>query len=85
MKGKVIYAGDEIKNLGNLVLIEHPDGWISAYGHTQDFLVKQGDTITKGQTIAHVGQTGEEVKQPQLYFEIRKDKKTVDPLSYLRS
>lgn len=81
--GKVIYAGDEIKNLGNLVLIDHHNGWITAYGHTQNFLVQNGDAVTKGQEIAQVGQTGE-ANQPQLYFEMRKDKKTVDPLSYLR-
>lgn len=84
MKGKVIYAGNEIKNLGNLVLIEHADGWISAYGCAQDLLVKKGDIISNGQKIALVGQTGD-AKQPQLYFEIRKNKKPVDPLTYLRS
>lgn len=84
LEGKVIYAGNEIKNLENLVLIEHEGGWISAYGCTKELLVKNGDRVKKGQSIAQVGGTGN-VEQPQLYFEIRKNKKTVDPLTYLGS
>ncbi|MGL5784227.1 MAG: peptidoglycan DD-metalloendopeptidase family protein [Alphaproteobacteria bacterium] len=82
--GKVIYVGDEIRNLGNLVLVQHKGGWISAYGHLGKATVAVGDTIKYGQSIGSVGKTGT-VKEPQLYFELRKNKKPVDPLGHLRS
>jgi murein DD-endopeptidase MepM/ murein hydrolase activator NlpD len=82
--GKVIYVGDEIRNLGNLVLVQHKGGWISAYGHLGKTTVALGDAINAGQSIGSVGKTGA-VKQSQLYFELRKNKKPVDPLAHLRS
>ncbi|MGL5719750.1 MAG: peptidoglycan DD-metalloendopeptidase family protein [Alphaproteobacteria bacterium] len=82
--GKVIYVGDEIRNLGNLVLVQHKGGWISAYGHLGKAMVAVGDTINYGQSIGSVGKTGA-AKEPQLYFELRKNKKPVDPLGHLRS
>ena len=69
--GVVAYAGNELKGYGNLVLIRHSNGYVSAYAHARELLVKRGDTIRRGQVIAHAGQTGN-VTSPQLHFEIRK-------------
>ena len=69
--GTVIYAGNELEGYGNLILIRHADGWVSAYAHNKDLLVKRGDTVTRGQTIAHAGMTGS-VTSPQVHFELRK-------------
>lgn len=80
--GVVLYAGDEIKDLGNLLLLRHRDGFLTAYAHTQSFAVKPGDTVRRGQVIAKSGQSGE-VARPQLHFEIRKDHAPVDPAQYL--
>lgn len=81
--GVVAYAGDELKGYGNLLLIRHSGGWITAYAHNQTLLVKKGDTVKKGQAIAKVGKTGS-VKTPQLHFEIRYKTKVVNPKSYLQ-
>lgn len=80
--GEVIYAGDELKGFGNLVLIRHPNGFVSAYAHASEILVRRGDKITRGQTIAKVGSTGN-VPRPQLHFEIRNGNRPVDPIPYL--
>ena len=80
--GVVLYAGNEIKALGNLLLLRHRDGFITAYAHTQSITVKPGDTVRRGQVIAKSGQTGT-VTKPQLHFEIRKDSTPVDPAQYL--
>ena len=80
--GSVIYAGNELAGYGNLVLIRHANGWVSAYAHNQDLLVKRGDTVQRGQTIAHAGMTGS-VTSPQVHFELRKGAKPVNPLDYL--
>jgi murein DD-endopeptidase MepM/ murein hydrolase activator NlpD len=80
--GTVIYAGNELAGYGNLVLIRHADGWVSAYAHNKDILVKRGDVIHRGQTIAHAGMTGS-VTAPQVHFELRKGAKPVNPLDYL--
>lgn len=80
--GVVAYAGNELKGYGNLVLIRHPNGFVSAYAHASELLVKRGDTIKRGQVIAHAGQTGN-VSSPQLHFEIRKGSTPVDPTKYL--
>jgi murein DD-endopeptidase MepM/ murein hydrolase activator NlpD len=80
--GVVAYAGNELKGYGNLVLIRHPNGFVSAYAHASELLVKRGDTIKRGQVIAHAGQTGN-VTSPQLHFEIRKGSTPVDPAKYL--
>ena|SRR5579871_6904809 len=80
--GVVLYAGNEIKTLGNLLLVRHRDGFITAYAHAQSFAVKPGDTVRRGQVIAKSGQTGTASK-PQLHFEIRKDSTPVDPAQYL--
>jgi murein DD-endopeptidase MepM/ murein hydrolase activator NlpD len=80
--GTVIYAGNELAGYGNLILIRHADGWVSAYAHNQDLLVKRGDTVKRGQIIAHAGMTGS-VTSPQVHFELRKGAKPVNPLDYL--
>ncbi len=80
--GTVIYAGNELAGYGNLVLIRHADGWVSAYAHNKDMLVKRGDTVRRGQVIAHAGMTGS-VSAPQVHFELRKGAKPVNPLDYL--
>jgi murein DD-endopeptidase MepM/ murein hydrolase activator NlpD len=80
--GVVAYAGNELKGYGNLVLIRHANGYVSAYANASELLVKRGETIKRGQVIAHAGQTGN-VTSPQLHFEIRKGSTPVDPIKYL--
>lgn len=80
--GVVAYAGNELKGFGNLLLVKHADGWITAYAHNKEFLVKRGDTVKRGQPMAKAGKTGN-AKEPQLHFEIRRGTKAVDPMSYL--
>jgi murein DD-endopeptidase MepM/ murein hydrolase activator NlpD len=80
--GTVIYSGNELKGYGNLVLVRHDDGWVSAYAHGSELLVKRGDSVSRGQTIAKAGSTGS-VTQPQLHFELRRGNKPVDPMQYL--
>jgi murein DD-endopeptidase MepM/ murein hydrolase activator NlpD len=80
--GVVAYSGNELKGYGNLVLIRHTNGYVTAYAHASELLVKRGDTIKRGQIIAKSGQSGE-VGSPQLHFEIRKGSAPVDPLQFL--
>ena len=80
--GIVAYAGNELRGFGELVLIRHDDGWVTAYGHNEDLLVDRGETVERGQIIGRVGATGS-VSSPQLHFEIRKGIEAVDPLEYL--
>lgn len=80
--GVVAYSGNELKGYGNLVLVRHANGYVTAYAHASELLVKRGDTIKRGQTIAKSGQSGE-VGSPQLHFEIRKGSTPVDPLQFL--
>jgi len=80
--GVVAYAGNELKGYGNLVLVRHSNGFVTAYAHASDILVKRGDAVKRGQVIAHSGQTGN-VTSPQLHFEIRKGSTPVDPAQYL--
>lgn len=82
--GVVAYAGNELKGYGNLVLVRHSNGYVSAYANASELLVKRGDSVKRGQTIAHAGQTGN-VTSPQLHFEIRKGSTPVDPTKYLGS
>ena len=81
--GIVAYAGNELKGFGNLILIKHYDGWVTAYAHTESMSVKKGQKILKGDTIAKVGTSGG-VSTPQLHFETRAGKKAYDPKVYLR-
>jgi murein DD-endopeptidase MepM/ murein hydrolase activator NlpD len=80
--GVVAYAGNELKGYGNLVLVRHASGYVTAYAHASELLVKRGDTIKRGQVIAKSGQSGE-ATSPQLHFEIRKGSTPVDPLQFL--
>jgi murein DD-endopeptidase MepM/ murein hydrolase activator NlpD len=82
--GSVTYAGDELKNYGNLVLIKHSGGYTTAYAHADRLVVSRGDFVAKGQVIGYAGQTGD-VSQPQLHFEIRSGTSPVNPRSYLTS
>ena len=80
--GTVAYAGSELKGYGNLVLIRHPNGFVTAYANNGEIDVKRGDQVKRGQTIAKSGQSGN-VSSPQLHFELRKGATPVDPTSYL--
>lgn len=81
-EGVVAYAGNELKGYGNLVLIRHAQGYVTAYAHAKELLVKRGDHIKRGQVIAKSGQTGN-VDAPQLHFEIRKGPAPLDPMPLL--
>jgi murein DD-endopeptidase MepM/ murein hydrolase activator NlpD len=80
--GVVAYAGNELKGYGNLVLVRHSNGFVTAYAHASEIMVKRGDNVKRGQVIAKSGQTGS-VTSPQLHFEIRKGATPVDPSQYL--
>ncbi len=80
--GIVAYAGNELKGYGNLVLIRHPNGFVSAYANNGSLEVKRGDSVKRGQTIAQSGQSGN-VTSPQVHFELRKGQQPVDPTKYL--
>jgi murein DD-endopeptidase MepM/ murein hydrolase activator NlpD len=80
--GVVAYSGNELKGYGNLILVRHANGYVTAYAHASELLVKRGDSIKRGQVIAKSGQSGE-VGSPQLHFEIRKGSAPVDPLQFL--
>ncbi len=81
--GEVVYAGNELRGYGNLLLLRHNGGFMTAYAHIQDILVQRGDKVTRGQIIAHSGATGS-VSSPQLHFEIRRGAQPVDPLPFLQ-
>ena len=80
--GRIVYAGSDIGLLGGLILIDHGEGWHSAYGHLDRVAVREGDRVTSGQIIATVGESGQ-VASPQLHFEVRRNRSTVDPLGQL--
>jgi murein DD-endopeptidase MepM/ murein hydrolase activator NlpD len=80
--GVVAYAGSELKDYGNLVLVKHPNGYVTAYAHAKELLVKRGDPIKRGEVIAKSGQTGN-VDVPELHFEVRKGTVPVDPMPFL--
>ena len=82
--GVVAYAGNELKGYGNLVLIKHADGWVTAYAHNSEIIVHRGETVKRGQVISKAGQSGG-VASPQVHFEIRKGSTPVDPAQYLSS
>ncbi|MEQ8177589.1 MAG: peptidoglycan DD-metalloendopeptidase family protein [Amphiplicatus sp.] len=81
--GEVVYRGSELDGYGNLLLIKHADGFVTAYAHNDTMLARKGQKVQKGQVIAKVGQTGA-VTEPQLHFEIRQNLKSVDPLALLQ-
>ncbi len=78
--GEVIYVGEEVKNLGNLLLIRHADGWITAYAHADAVAVRRGDQVRQGQQIAKVGRLN---GASQVHFELRRGTEPVDPLTRL--
>jgi murein DD-endopeptidase MepM/ murein hydrolase activator NlpD len=80
--GVVAYAGSELKGYGNLVLLRHDNGWVTAYAHNDELLVKRGDKVKRGDVIAKAGKTGS-VDRPQIHFELREGSRPVDPLPYL--
>ncbi len=80
--GVVAYTGNELRGYGNLILVKHAGGWISAYAHCDQILVKRGEKVSRGQIIARVGSTGN-VGDPQLHFELRRGNHPVDPREYL--
>ncbi len=80
--GVVAYAGNELPGLGNLLLIRHSDGWVTAYAHNGQILVRRGDQVARGQQVATAGATGS-VLSPQLHFEIRLGTEAVNPMEYL--
>ena len=80
--GVVAYAGNELRGFGNLLLIKHSGGWVTAYAHIQDMQVRRGERVRRGQPIAAVGSSGN-VASPQLHFEIRKGTRAIDPTQVL--
>lgn len=82
--GTVVYAGDELAGYGRLVLIQHADGWVSAYAHNQTLRVSEGAAVRQGAVIAQAGATGA-VDTPQLHFELRHNGRPVDPVTQLPS
>lgn len=81
--GKVVYSGSGLRGYGNLIIIKHNSLFLSAYAHNDVVYVKEGDSVTSGQTIARMGNTG--TKRIMLHFEIRKGGQPVNPLSYLET
>lgn len=79
--GQVVYVGSGLRGYGNLVIVKHTDEYISAYAHNREILVKQGQAVKRGQTIAELGRSGADL--PKLHFEVRRGGKPVDPLRYL--
>ena len=80
--GEVVYAGNELEGYGNMLILRHNNGWMSAYAHTQKMTVGVGHKVSQGQAIAQVGQTGD-VNADQLHFGLRKDKQAVNPMDFL--
>ena len=81
--GVVAYSGNELRGFGNLLLVKHADGWMTAYAHNDQLLVKRGEMVKRGQKIAVSGDSGG-VTQPQLHFELRQGTKAVDPATVLK-
>ncbi len=79
--GTVVYAGSGLRGYGELVIIKHSDTYVSAYGHNRRLLVREGQQVKAGQSIAEMGSTGTD--RVKLHFEIRRQGKPVDPLQYL--
>jgi lipoprotein NlpD len=81
--GRVIYSGAELRDYGNLIIIDHRSGFATVYAHNRVNLVRQGEQVAKGQAIAEVGMSGI-AESPYLHFEIRKRGKARDPLTFLK-
>lgn len=81
--GKVMYSGNGVRGLGNLIIVNHDNGFITAYAHNRTLLVKAGQEVKKGAKIAEMGQT--DAASVRLHFEVRRQGTPVDPLQYLPS
>lgn len=79
--GKVVYAGSGLRGYGNLVIVQHNSTFLTAYGNNQSLLVKEGQTVKRGQTIARMGNT--DASRTQLHFEVRQNGKPVNPTQYV--
>ena len=79
--GVVVYSGSALKGFGNLILVRHADGYLTAYGYNSENLVKRGDRVKRGQTVAKVGSSGD-ARKAMLHFELRKNSRPVDPLKH---
>jgi lipoprotein NlpD len=79
--GKVVYSGTGLRGYGKLIIIKHNKTYLSAYAHNKEIFVKEGDSVTKGQKIAEMGNSDSD--HVKLHFEIRRQGKPVDPLRYL--
>jgi lipoprotein NlpD len=79
--GRVVYNGTGIRGYGNLIIIKHGENLLSAYAHNRDSLVREGQDVTLGEVIGHMGEGAPQ--KPVLYFEIRRNGKPVDPLGFL--
>jgi lipoprotein NlpD len=79
--GKVMYSGNGVRGLGNLIIVQHTNGFITAYAHNRALLAKSGQDVKKGAKIAEIGQT--DAPSPRLHFEVRRQGTPVDPLQYL--
>jgi murein DD-endopeptidase MepM/ murein hydrolase activator NlpD len=82
--GVVIYVGNEVRGFGNLLLVRHADGFVTAYAHADEITVKKGDRLRRGQTIGRVGTSGL-VDDPRLHFEVRWGTEPLDPLAHLEA
>jgi lipoprotein NlpD len=79
----VVYSGNGLRGYGNLVIVKHPDDFITAYAHNRSILVKEGQTVRRGQKIAELGMS--DADKPMLHFEVRRGGKPIDPMSVLPS
>ncbi len=79
--GRVVYVGGQLRGYGNMVIVKHDDVFLTAYAHAQTILVKENDTVQKGQKIAEMGQS--DTDRVKLHFEVRKNGTAVDPEPYL--
>ena len=79
--GKVVYSGSDLRGYGNLIIVQHNTTFLTAYGHNQNLLVKENDTVKRGQTIAYMGNT--HTDRYKLHFELRQNGKPVNPLDYI--
>ena len=80
--GKVVYAGNSLRGYGNLVIVKHDNTYLTAYAHNSKLLVKEGDSVRKGQKIAEMGDT--DTNSPKLHFELRVNGRPVNPTPYLQ-
>ena len=79
--GRVVYAGSGLRGYGNLIILKHSNQFLTAYAHNQVLLVREDQSVKKGQKIAEMGNS--DAEQVKLHFEIRKQGKPVDPMKFL--